>query len=1303
MAIRDRLFTSMARVHPLMLFFGLLALLLAHGMALLFRVQPAVSLWFPPSGVAIALSLWLGPSGAALTALVSVWMAPLWGSDGWFQWLGLLDAIEPLVAWGLYRVCFRGSLSLKTVRDAITFLLSAPLVACGASAVIGSSVLALCGKLSLTNLNEVMAHWWLGNAIGTVAIAPALLLVFSPFLLEQGWVVSEEDRESRPTLVQLPTSRNAWIETGILLVILLGTAWVTVQQTQERVFTFQQLSLLSFIPTAWAATRFGVRGGILTASFSVFVTLLNYIWLYPHAFELERFPVSSEILHIHKLSLLIQCAVGLLVGTAMTERSASQVALAVERTRLVEYEARAQLSDKLFRLNCLLADSNQQLAESENRFRRLIENSPDVISRFDQTLRHSFVSPQIELLTGISPNDFLGKTVSETGLPAENAAIWESALKTAFQEGKPQIFEFVSNAPNGETRFYQTRLAPELSPYSGAICSVLAVTRDITDLKQAEAQLQERQRFIQQIADTVPEILYVYDLLEQRNVYVNHQIAVSLDYAPEEIQAMGENFFPQLMHPDDLKQIPKQMEKISHLQDREILEFEFRMQNSHGEWRWFSDRSIVMSRTPDGTPRQILGCSQDVTARKQAEQKLQQAHERFRLAASAVNGMIYDFDLVRQSVERTEGLLRVVGYTPQEVPPTPQWWWEQVHPEDQQQLPKSIREMFVVNDRATYEYRVRHRDGHYVYVMDQSILLYDAEGNPNRMVGSTTDISDRKYAEDALRQSEARYRYLAESIPQLVWMSDAQGNNEYVNQQLCDYTGFSPGEFRTSGGWETAHPDELPLLQEKWATALQQGMTFEHECRLEGKDKLYRWFLVRAIPLRDRQGQIVKWFGTNTDIQQQKELEEERTCLLVREQAARQQAELASRTKDEFLAIVSHELRSPLNGILGWSRLLRTRKLDPTTTERALSSIERNAEAQTQLIEDLLDISRIIRGTVRLNLRPVNLNSVVQAAIDTVRPTAEIKSIQVGCWVDPTLGLVSGDAERLQQVIWNLLSNAVKFTPEGGQVEVRVEKIQRSNSENLCLPAFPVPHRTSHDARIQVTDTGKGISPEFLPYVFDRFRQADSTTTRGHGGLGLGLAIVRSLVELHGGTVQVESQGEGQGSTFSVELPCISSVHPSPDQGDRPSLSLTHSDSLTGLKVLVVDDEADTRDFLVTVLEQFGATPIAADSVQDALAKFLHHRPDILLSDIGMPGEDGYTLIRRIRSLPSELGCRTPAAALTAYVRSDDRLQALEAGFQLHVPKPIEPLRLLRAIAQLAELATDSKTDETDRSTPYRS
>jgi signal transduction histidine kinase len=396
---------------------------------------------------------------------------------------------------------------------------------------------------------------------------------------------------------------------------------------------------------------------------------------------------------------------------------------------------------------------------------------------------------------------------------------------------------------------------------------------------------------------------------------------------------------------------------------------------------------------------------------------------------------------------------------------------------------------------------------------------------------------------------------------------------------------------------------------------------------------------------------------------EQRRAQEERTRLLA-------EAEEASRMKDEFLATMSHELRTPMTAILGWTHLLRTNSFGEAESAHALEIIERNAHMQTKLIDDLLDISRIITGKLRLEVRPVDFGSVVEAAVEATRPAAEAKAVSLRSLVDPQAGPVAGDSDRLQQVVWNLLSNAVKFTPKGGRVQVRLERVN------------------SH-VELVVSDSGRGISAEFLPHVFDRFRQADGATTRVHGGLGLGLAIVRQLVELHGGTVGVESEGEGLGATFVVQLPLMAAARSASEEAGRrhPTaggrISLDSPPSLAGLRILVVDDEPDARELLRALLERCGSEVTTAGSAAAALEAIGRSRPDVLISDIGMPEEDGYSLIRKVRAAEASPGERIPAVALTAYARAQDRVRALSAGFNVHVPKPIEPVELIVVVASL--------------------
>ncbi|PSB20420.1 PAS domain S-box protein [Phormidesmis priestleyi ULC007] len=528
----------------------------------------------------------------------------------------------------------------------------------------------------------------------------------------------------------------------------------------------------------------------------------------------------------------------------------------------------------------------------------------------------------------------------------------------------------------------------------------------------------------------------------------------------------------------------------------------------------------------------------------------------------------------------------------------------------------------------------------------------------SRALREAQERRNYQQATAALRLSERHFRTLADAVPNFIWINNAQGESEYLNSRWQSFTGISA---KQKLNWiEITHPDDAGRVIEKRMAGIRSGSPYEIECRIRRYDGVYRWHLVRVVPFKDDQDQLLYWYGTATDVDDAKRLY--------------QQAEEANRIKDEFLAVLSHELRTPLNPIVGWSKLLRAKPHDPVTLARGLETIERNAQIQTQLIEDLLDVSRILRGKVSLNAQPTNLVTVIESALETVRLAAEAKLISLE--FNPTYNteinqsdhsnyITFGDSSRLQQIIWNLLSNAVKFTPNHGRVEIELTTDATNTADR-------------RNAKITVRDTGKGIAPHFLPYVFDSFRQADGSTTRTFGGLGLGLAIVRHLIELHGGTINAASPGEGQGATFIVTLPMLKGGEKTLKREPRES-SLS-SLALEGLRILVVDDEQDSLDWMTVLLEQSGAIVRSALSAETAIAAITEFKPDILLSDIGMPEEDGYMLLERVRSCD---GGQIPAIALTAYARAEDRERAIAAGFQDHLTKPIDPKQLISAIDRL--------------------
>jgi PAS domain S-box-containing protein len=522
------------------------------------------------------------------------------------------------------------------------------------------------------------------------------------------------------------------------------------------------------------------------------------------------------------------------------------------------------------------------------------------------------------------------------------------------------------------------------------------------------------------------------------------------------------------------------------------------------------------------------------------------------------------------------------------------------------------------------------------------------------------------------RRSDERFRDLTESVPLPMWGVKSNGAIYVSNQAWADYAELAAQETGMLIDARFIHPEDIDVVRARWAEGRSAGTPFDAQCRLlRRRDNAYRWHLLRGVPEHDGRGLHGSWIVTATDIHEQKMAEEERTRLLEREQHAREAAEAANRMKDDFLANVSHELRTPLNAILGWARMLRTGMLDSGRVSHAIATIERSAHAQAKLINDILDVSRIVTGKLRVQVAPLDLAKVVADAVDTVRPAAEAKGVVITFDEQDWDGPVVGDASRLQQVVWNLVSNAVKFTSRRGRVDVRLE-------------------RKGSAARISVQDTGIGISPEFLPCAFDRFRQWDGTTSRSHDGLGLGLAIARRLVELHGGEIRADSAGLGHGSTFTVTLP-MGMVWPAkaPDGSmSGPTLDATDEQRvdgprLDGLTILYVDDLPEARELVDAVLSLHGAKVIPVKTAAEAIEVVKASSPDVLVSDIGLPDEDGYALIRGIRSLDSLEGRTIPAIALTAYARPEDRLRAQHEGFQMHLAKPVEPSELVTLVKSL--------------------
>jgi len=660
-----------------------------------------------------------------------------------------------------------------------------------------------------------------------------------------------------------------------------------------------------------------------------------------------------------------------------------------------------------------------------------------------------------------------------------------------------------------------------------------------------------------------------------------------------------------------------------------------------------------------------------MTSAESASRDAEELRSRLAAIVESSDDAIISKNLDGVIVTWNEGARRIFGYSAEEVIGKS---ITILIPPDRQEEEPAILARLRAGQRVDHYQTVRVRkDGSAV---DISLTISPVRNAAGTIVGASKiarDISQQKRAEEATQALNERFRVMANSAPVLIWIADATKGRNWFNTRWLEYTGRTAEEEAGFGWTQNVHPEDLARCLHEYGEGFDSREPFRSEYRIRRADGEFRWIIEQANPRFEGEGGAFSgYIGTCVDITEGKQIQAEREDTLRAERAAREEAERVGRLKDEFLATVSHELRTPLNAILGWATLLRRLAPGSEDHQRGLETIERNARVQGQIIADLLDMSRIISGKVQLDVQAIDLNEVINAALDAVRLSIEAKKLRLRVTLDAKAGRLRGDPARLQQVFWNLLTNAVKFTPARGRIDVVMERVN------------------SH-VEVTVEDTGIGIKPEFLAFVFDRFRQADSSTTRRHGGLGLGLSIVKHLVELHGGSVRVKSPGEGQGTTFVIALPI--SVVLTDDTGLHERTHFSDVDvstlelpSLEGVRALVVDDQHDARVLICRLIEEHGGHCALAESAAEALKMLGEQDFNILVSDIGMPDVDGYELIRKVRSMKSGNVRNLPSIALTAYARADDRQRALLAGFQMRVSKPVEPRELIAGIASLLNL-----------------
>jgi PAS domain S-box-containing protein len=867
--------------------------------------------------------------------------------------------------------------------------------------------------------------------------------------------------------------------------------------------------------------------------------------------------------------------------------------------------------------------------------------------------------------------DVLGKPFEQTYWWAYSPTI-QAHLRDAIAQAATGItVRYETQARLGDDHYIilDCALVPLANP-TGLVEYVIVSGIDITERKQVEASLRESQSQLQQRLAEIESIYHSapigLNFLDRnlRFVRINQRLA-DINGLPIEAH-IGRTVREVL---PDLADTAEQLLQPILETGAPLLNVEI-----HGETpaQPGVKRTWLEHFLPLKQGDRVIGINtvcEEITQRKRAEAEVAANEARLRgFVESNVVGILYG-DIYGNIRTANDELLRIIGYTREELDAGKLRWPDITPPEYLPLDAQAIAEARQKGACTPYEKEYIRRDGTRIPVLVGYSLVGEKR---EESVAFILDLSDRKRAEAALRQSEERYRMLFESMEdgfcviELIF-DEAENPIDYrfleINPAFAQHTGLCDAEGKMAR-------QLLPDLEKHWFEIYGSVALTGEPCRFESESVVMnRWFDVYAFRIGSEGSRKVALLFK--DISDRKAFEAQQERLLQQEQAARREAERANRIKDEFLAILSHELRSPLNPILGWAKLLQTRKLSDAQITEALVTIERNAKLQTQLVDDLLDIARILRGKLKLEPQPVQLAEVIYAAVDTVRTAANAKSIdlqvtfgsgEVDNGLSPARLLqISGDAARIQQILWNLLSNAIKFTPEGGHVHVWLERIE-------------------DHAQIMVQDTGKGISPDFLPHLFESFRQEDISITRQHGGLGLGLSIVRYLVEAHGGTIAADSPGEGKGATFTVWFPLLPDIATCPNQPQSPSEL-----NLQGIRVLAVDDAADARDLLVALLNQYGAEVSTAASGAEALQTLDSFHPDVLISDIGMPGMDGYELLQQIRARPLAQSGQVPAIALTAYAREEDAQSALDNGYQCHLAKPIDVELLVRLVRQLAE------------------
>ncbi|MEH2330281.1 PAS domain-containing protein [Nostoc sp.] len=922
----------------------------------------------------------------------------------------------------------------------------------------------------------------------------------------------------------------------------------------------------------------------------------------------------------------------------------------------------------------LRKQAEQAMRDSEERLQMALEGSGGGLWDWNIVTNEDYLSSRWLEMLGYEQGELPGNFSSWERLIHPDDKVWVIERLNAHLQGDSVSykFEYRMLTKSGDWKWIANHGKVVLRDRQGNALRMAGIHHDVTDRKQAELALRESEERFRTSVENMLDCFGVYRALrnEQGQIvdfvteYVNNAACFNNQMTYE--QQIGRRLCELLPGHRDSGLFDEYCQVVETGQP--LIKDSLVSEDDYGEQRLVRAFDIRVAKFGDG----FVATWRDITVRQQTEEALRQSEEFKNCILDSSSDCIKVLSLDGRLLYMNTGGLCLMEIDNLNPYLNTEWlcFWEGSH---RQQAEQALAAAKVGEVRIFRGYCPTAKGTPKWWEVVVSPML-DAFGQMEKVLLISRDITERKKIELLLQESEARLKLAYKATRSGLWDWDIKRNSTHVSEEYYNLFGLDPTtEEVTYEQWlSLLHPDDRTSANETVSHTIQQQQEYyEADYRVLHPNGI-RWLASRGQIFYDAAGNAVRMVGNVQDITDRKQAEIERDRLLKLEQAARAEAERANRIKDEFLAILSHELRSPLNPILGWTKLLQTRKFSETKTAEALATIERNAKLQTQLIDDLLDVAKILQGKLSIDVTPVNLAFVIESAIDTVNTAALSKSIVLHS-VLSNIGQVSGDSNRLQQIVWNLLSNAIKFTPKGGRVETRLERVDDR-------------------AQIIVSDTGKGINSDFLPYIFESFRQEDVSITRKYGGLGLGLAIVRQLVEAHGGTIMADSPGEGLGATFTVQLPLLN-VEPEIKQTDELPQQVLE---LTGIRVLTVDDDPDARELLTVLLAEYGAQVLTVASAAEVLTNLESFQPDVLVSDIGMPEVDGYSLIQQIRTLTPEKGGEIPAIALTAYARVDDYQRAIISGYQRHVTKPLDPEELVQAVVALAQTKLNSTIPQND-------